>query len=147
MGQRKRRWLVALAPVFMVSALFLGAGTASAQTIPPGPAAPGAAPPAVVAAPNACTGFSGPTYYAEYGGWSTSYVYATGCGPVTITNVSKTGYYAGYYYNGSRWVEGTRGYIYLTAGNHSTVMLSGVIAGTAVKINGSVYNSQVTFYY
>lgn len=52
----------------------------------------------------------------------------------------------GSYYNGSQWVEDTRGYMHLTTGTHSNVMLSAMIAGTAVKINGSVYNSQVTFY-
>jgi hypothetical protein len=144
---RKLGRLAVLAFIFIVPVLTLGAGTAGASSVPPGPAAPGAHVLAVPAAPDACSGFSGPTYYAEYGGWSTSYVYATGCGPVTITNVSKAGKYAGYYYNGSKWVEGTRGYISLSAGNHDTIVLSGVVAGTAVKINGSVDNSQVTFDY
>ena len=100
-------------------------------------AAPTASP--AIANANPCgTNHYGSTWYAEYGGYSTTYYYAT-CSNLTIQQAYWRDFYAGYYYGSGAWHEGSRGYVYFYTGLQPAVLVSGVITGTAEKINS--YNS------
>lgn len=127
---------------------FVGASQASAQvaasttktTQPPTkPSTYGAAPtaPGNAAAASSCgTNHFGSAYYAEYDGYSTSYYYAT-CSSLTINSVYYRDFYKGYYYsyNQSKWIEGSRGYLYISPFDHDVVLLSDVVTGTAEKVH------------
>ena len=91
---------------------------------------------ASVASANPCgTNHYGSTWYSEYGGYSTTYYYAT-CSNLTVQNVYNTDFYEGYYYSSSQgWIEGSGGEIKLYSESQPNyVFANSIISGTAEKI-------------
>lgn len=94
-------------------------------------------------------------YCGTYGSGLTNdtiwYKKPPGCHDLNVTwtaaDDSNSDYYAGYYWTGSKWQEGSKGYQLLYNGNHNpntdshAVLLTNVATGTAMYIGAYVFGA------